>query len=242
LYDHRPLVDTPSGSGEAYKFWSLDLPVMVNLYRIGRTLLSDHTDSHASYLLDKKSFFTAKALNMAIPGGPKFEPLYQDMEAFDEDWNKFNDINKVVIRQQIRTEYKVAFPHLYTSLPRSVHIAPYHEPKNVYIRTDDPDLPAFYFDPLVNPVSSRTVYALQEVDERAALQFEPDRQSSLYAVVVAYYQSREHLCRFPGAARLDGYFHARQDPDPHDQLDPNLPCSFVAEDSRERYYGLVPGL
>ncbi|KAG8779467.1 pre-mRNA-splicing factor 8 [Ceratobasidium sp. 428] len=157
FYDHRPLVDTPSVSGEAYKFWSLDLPVMSNLYRIGRTLLSDHTDSNASYLFDKKSFFTAKALNMAIPSGPKFEPLYRDMDAFDEDWNEFNDINKVIIRQQIRTEYKVAFPHLYNSLPRSVHISPYHEPKNVYIRTDDPDLPAFYFDPLVNPVSSRAV-------------------------------------------------------------------------------------
>ena len=33
--------------------------------------------------------------------------------------------------------------------------APYHTPKNVYIRTDDPDLPAFYFDPLINPISLR---------------------------------------------------------------------------------------
>lgn len=78
------------------------------------------------------------------------------MEAFDEDWNEFNDINKIIIRQQIRTEYKVAFPHLYNSLPRSVHISPYHTPKNVYIRTDDPDLPTFYFDPIINPISSRT--------------------------------------------------------------------------------------
>ncbi|KAF8757846.1 U5 snRNA binding [Rhizoctonia solani] len=76
FYDHRPLVDTPAVSGEAYKFWSLDLPVMANLYRLGRTLLSDHTDSNASYLFDKNH---------------------------------------------------------------------------------DPDLPAFYFDPLVNPVSSRAV-------------------------------------------------------------------------------------
>ena len=30
-----------------------------------------------------------------------------------------------------------------------------HMPKNVYIRTDDPDLPAFYFDPLINPISLR---------------------------------------------------------------------------------------
>jgi len=27
-----------------------------------------------------KSFFTAKALNLAIPGGPKFEPLVKDRE------------------------------------------------------------------------------------------------------------------------------------------------------------------
>src|SRR5260221_10877532 len=84
------------------------------------------------------------------------------MDAFDEDWNEFNDINKIIIRQQIRTEYKVAFPHLYNSLPRSVQISPYHVPKNVYIRTENPDLPAFYFDPLINPISSRAFSAKVE--------------------------------------------------------------------------------
>jgi pre-mRNA-processing factor 8 len=155
FYDARPLIDTPHVNGPSYNYWSLPLPVMANLYRLGRTLLSDHTDINASYLFDKNSFFTAKALNMAIPGGPKFEPLYRDMDNYDEDWNEFNDINKVIIRQQIRTEYKVAFPHLYNSLPRSVRISPYHATKNVFIRTDDPDLPAFYFDPLINPISLR---------------------------------------------------------------------------------------
>ncbi|KAI5981401.1 NUC069, PrP8 N-terminal domain-containing protein [Pisolithus albus] len=153
--DSAPLVDTPAVNGPSYRYWSLTLPVMANLYRFGRALLSDQPDNNASYLFDKKSFFTAKALNMAIPGGPKFEPLHRDMDMFDEDWNKFNDINKVIIRQQIRTEYKVAFPHLYNSLPRSVHLSPHHYPKNVYIRTDDPDLPAFSFDPLINPISLR---------------------------------------------------------------------------------------
>jgi hypothetical protein len=33
----------------------------------------------------------AKALNMAIPGGPKFKPLYRDMDTFDEDWIEFNN-------------------------------------------------------------------------------------------------------------------------------------------------------
>ena len=45
-----------------------------------------------------EAFITAKSLNMAIPGGPKFEPLFRDMDARDEDWNEFNDINKLIIR------------------------------------------------------------------------------------------------------------------------------------------------
>ncbi len=44
---------------------------------------------------------------MCIPGGPKFEPLFRDMDTRDEDWNEFNDINKLIIRSPIRTEYKV---------------------------------------------------------------------------------------------------------------------------------------
>jgi len=145
-------VDTPAINGPSYRYWQLTFPVITNLYRLGRTLLSDQPDDNASYLVDKNAFFTAKALNIAIPGGSKFEPLYCDMDVFDEDWNKFNDANKVIIRQQIYTKYKVAFSHLYNSLLRSVHLSPYHAPKNVDIRTDDPDLPAFYFNPIINPI------------------------------------------------------------------------------------------
>jgi pre-mRNA-processing factor 8 len=157
FYDPKPLIDTPQVNGSSYKYFQLTLPQMSNLYRIGRQLLSDYSDNNAFYLFDQKAFFTAKSLNIALPGGPKFEPLFRDTDTYDEDWNEFNDINKVIIRGIIRSEYKVAFPHLYNSLPRSVHIGVYHEPKNVYIKTDDPDLPAFYFDPLINPISQRVV-------------------------------------------------------------------------------------
>jgi pre-mRNA-processing factor 8 len=159
FYDHKPLSDNPRYvNGPSYKTWSLDLPKMSALHRIGKTLLSDFDtagDRNYHYLFDDKSFFTAKALNVAIPGGPKFEPLFTDVEDHNADWDEFNDIRKVIIRHQIRTEYKVAFPHLYNSRPRSVHLGVYHEPRNVYVRTDDPDLPAFYFDPVLNPISSR---------------------------------------------------------------------------------------
>ncbi|CAG8556682.1 15709_t:CDS:10 [Gigaspora rosea] len=155
FYDHKPLVDTKFVNGPTYRRWKLNLPIMSTLYRLAHQLLSDLTDSNYFYLFDLKSFFTAKALNMAIPGGSKFEPLYRDMDTADDDWNEFNDINKIIIRQPIRTEYKIAFPFLYNSLPRSVHVSWYHEPSVVYIRSEDPDLPAFYFDPIINPISSR---------------------------------------------------------------------------------------
>ena len=48
---------------------------MSTLYRLGNQLLTDLVDQNYFYLFDLKSFFTAKALNLAIPGGPKFEPL-----------------------------------------------------------------------------------------------------------------------------------------------------------------------
>lgn len=50
------------------------------------------------YLFEPNAFITAKSLNMCIPGGPKFEPLFRDMDTRDEDWNEFNDINKLIIR------------------------------------------------------------------------------------------------------------------------------------------------
>lgn len=72
----------------------------------------------------------------------------------DDDWNEFNDINKIIIRQPIRTEYKLAFPYLYNSRPRDVRMPKYHDPTCCYVKTEDPDMPAFYFDPVINPISA----------------------------------------------------------------------------------------
>ena len=43
-------------------------------------MISDIVDRNYYYLFDLKSFYSAKALNMAIPGGPKFEPLYRNID------------------------------------------------------------------------------------------------------------------------------------------------------------------
>lgn len=156
FYDHRPLLDTPHVNGPSYRRWNLTLPQMATLYRLSHQLLSDVVDKNYFYLFDLNSFLTAKALNVAIPGGPRFEPLYKDIDPNDEDFSEFNSIDRIIFRSPIRTEYRVAFPYLYNSLPRSVRVSWYSYPQVVYVRSD-PNLPAFYFDPVINPISSRSV-------------------------------------------------------------------------------------
>ena len=78
FYDFKPLGDTKFVNGTSYKTWQLQLPQMATLYRLANQLLTDLVDENYFYLFDMKSFFTAKALSMAIPGGPKFEPLIKD--------------------------------------------------------------------------------------------------------------------------------------------------------------------
>ncbi|KAJ8465852.1 hypothetical protein OPV22_028404 [Ensete ventricosum] len=175
FYDHKPLVKTKLINGPSYRRWHLSLPIMANLHRLAGQLLSDLIDRNYFYLFDMESFFTAKALNMCIPGGPKFEPLYRDMEKGDEDWNEFNDINKLIIRQPLRTEYRIAFPHLYNNRPRKVKLSVYHTPMIMYIKAEDPDLPAFYFDPLINPISS-----INKVDRRERRVHEVDDEDDFY--------------------------------------------------------------
>ncbi|RAH52776.1 pre-mRNA processing splicing factor 8 [Aspergillus piperis CBS 112811] len=157
FYDHRPLLDTPHVNGPSYKSWNLTLPQMATLYRLSHQLLSDVVDQNYFHMFDLNSFFTAKALNVAIPGGPRFEPLYKDIDPNDEDFSEFNAIDRIIFRAPIRTEYRVAYPFLYNTLPRSVKVSWYSHPQVVYVRTDDPNLPAFYFDPVINPISSRSV-------------------------------------------------------------------------------------
>ena len=157
FYEHRPLLDTPHVNGPSYKEWNLTLPQMATLYRLSHQLLSDLVDKNYFHMFDLPSFETAKALNVAIPGGPRFEPLYKDVDPNDEDFGEFNAIDRIIFRAPIRTEYRVAFPYLYNSLPRSVKLSWYSHPQVVYVRAEDPSLPAFYFDPIINPISSRAV-------------------------------------------------------------------------------------
>lgn len=112
FYEHKPLLGTRHINGSTYRNWELDIAQMADLYRFGNQLLSEIPDENYFYLFDLNSFYTAKAINLALPGGPKFEPLVKLNQA-DEDWNEFNDIEKIIIRQPIKSEYRIAFPYLY---------------------------------------------------------------------------------------------------------------------------------
>ena len=99
FYDPKPLEFTDHVNGSSYKRWTLTVPIMATLYRLAGQLVSDLLDPNYFHLFDRRSFFTAKALNLAIPGGPKFEPLFRDHDADEDDWNEFNDINKIAARR-----------------------------------------------------------------------------------------------------------------------------------------------
>lgn len=157
FYDHQPLLDTSHVNGPSYKTWNLTLPQMASLFRLSRPLVSDVVDRNYFYLFELKSFLTAKALNVALPGGPRFEPLYKDIDPNDEDFGEFNAMDRIIFRNPIRTECRVSYPYLYNSLPRSVHLSWHSHPQVVYSRTEDHNLPAFYFDTSINPISSRAV-------------------------------------------------------------------------------------
>lgn len=156
FYDSKPLVGTPFVNGLSYRNYRLNLPIMTTLHRLASQLLSDIIDPNYYYLFDKHAFYTTKALNVVLPGGPKFEPMKVDgvstKELDDDDWNEFNDINKLIVRRQIRTEYRVAYPHLYNNLPRGVGLSVYHVPHVMYTKPEDPDLPAYCYDPMLNVI------------------------------------------------------------------------------------------
>lgn len=55
--------------------------------------------------------------------------------------------------------------HLLSVSPQ-VRLSSYHYPLSMYIKTEDPDLPAYYYDPLIHPIpaykSRRTALRAEE--------------------------------------------------------------------------------
>ena len=156
MYDGKPLMDDPNiVNGDSYRLWNLDLAKMACLYRLSKPILSERSGLTNVHLFDKNALFTAKSLNVALPGGPKFEPLFKDKSEnlATEDFTEFNSIDRIIIRIPVRTEYKVAFPYLYNSFVKGVHVSWYHDPVKCYVESSDPVATSFTFQHYFNSIT-----------------------------------------------------------------------------------------
>lgn len=171
LYDEKPLIDDLDFvNGESYRKYNLNINTMANLQRLATPLIHDEQlDPNYFYLFDKESLFTAKALNIALPGGPKFEPLYKTENPEEEDFNEFNSLDRIIFRSPIKSEYKVAFPYLFNSLVRSISLPIYHHPTVLFTKTDDPEIPVFHFNSDYNQIHPKigttNIYEFEDFDQ-----------------------------------------------------------------------------
>lgn len=166
FYDEKPLVEhLKLINGPSYRSWSLPLQTMANLHRVASPVLGDIVDPNYYYLFSKESFFTAKSLNVSLPGGPKFEPLFKEKTNNPEleDFTEFNSIDRIIFRIPIRTEYKVSFPYLYNSFVKQVHVTPYHHPINCAVEINE-DRPAFGFHESLNSITPHSFSTSEEDD------------------------------------------------------------------------------
>eukprot|EP00767_Chilomastix_cuspidata_P003217 gnl/Chilomastix_cuspidata/3332.p1 GENE.gnl/Chilomastix_cuspidata/3332~~gnl/Chilomastix_cuspidata/3332.p1 ORF type:complete len:3611 (-),score=172.86 gnl/Chilomastix_cuspidata/3332:1097-11722(-) len=157
FYDHRPLVDDRRFvSGEGYRSYRLPLNVLSTLHRLASPLVADFRDKNELVLFDLEHLSNSKALSIALPGAPKFEPLFKPDDdrvgGEDEDWDDFNDINKIIVRSQIRTEHRLAYPFLYNSRPREVKLPKSADPLTMYIPPEKIEGPALEFSSYLTPL------------------------------------------------------------------------------------------
>ncbi|KAG9389487.1 PROCN (NUC071) domain [Carpediemonas membranifera] len=123
IYESMPLLGTPFVNGPSYKTWRLPVDVMLQLYLNTAAFHQFAPSMDArTFLFNLQTFENTKALNLAVPGGPKFEPLHKDDGT--ADWSEFSTAEKVLFRRPLRTEYQVHLPHLYNDRPRGVKPMP----------------------------------------------------------------------------------------------------------------------
>ena len=139
------------------------------LCRLSRVLLSDATDSNSRYMFDENTFVTAKTQNTVIPGGPRYMP--PATVSADPELSEFNDCQKTIYRQPVKPQHPVAYPNLYNAQAEYSASSVLHEPALCYLRSSDPDLPTFTFDPLIHPIPM--CVSEESVHECAPIAFKP---------------------------------------------------------------------
>lgn len=126
------------------KKWTLDLSKQTEYYSLSKPLLATKSDE---YLFDEQSLETAKALNVALPGGPKFEPLF---EPDHDDISEFNAPDRIIFRSPIKTEHQIAFPEMYNSRTRKVKLSKYQNQLDIATHSNN-----FELAPEINKIPRR---------------------------------------------------------------------------------------
>lgn len=139
------------------------LATLETLFRHASSILPQLDDPNYYYLWDLKSFYAAKAMHLAIPRGPKFEPPEALKTARgDDDWTIFNDLRRIIHRDNPRkprftmlTERQIAFPFLYGTVTKDVKVlGMYHYPSSSRVENEDPELPCFLYHPSFHPIKA----------------------------------------------------------------------------------------
>ncbi|MCH0629904.1 hypothetical protein JNB11_08040 [Kocuria palustris] len=180
MYEKRPLVDDRDYvNGPLYRKWKLDLDTMAELYQAAQSLIDPGDKVPHPYLFDKLAFATAKALNVAIPGGPKFEPLYREHTNNPEleDYTEFNSLDRVIWRQPRRTEYQVAYPSLHNDFVKLVTPGRYHPNLDLGGAVTDHGPNAFGFGALMNLIHENT-HSNQTKDDDIVVKAIPPLENS----------------------------------------------------------------
>lgn len=186
MYEHAPQPSAPNEvAGTRHPRGYYFTPrVLEALHRHAVPLLPRLDDPNYRYLWNLPALYSAKAMHVAIPRGPKFEPspaMRARMRAMgadggEEDWTEFNDLRRVIHRDDPRkprftmlTERQIAFPFLYSAVVEGVRLAPYAYSPVVRVENEDPDIPCFAFHSSLNPMKAVERLATPADYERSML-------------------------------------------------------------------------
>lgn len=156
LWDAQPLRGTGAVRGERYsrKAYRLRQATLLELHGLASRVFPTGGDANARYLFDMDAFLAAKALGVALPGGPRFEPPPGLPDPAAEDVTEFNDMHCVLVRVPLRTEHVVAHPFVHGACTAGVPLCAHHRPA-MYYAPVDPSLPPYVFDERLHPISFR---------------------------------------------------------------------------------------
>lgn len=108
---------------DSYRKWELKNDDLLKLFDLSESLRNDIKDANYYNLFNIKIHKNAKALNVSIRDGAKFEPLFGKEDDEDmQDYTEFNSLDRFINRGHDRAEYKLYYPHLYNIRPRKLMV------------------------------------------------------------------------------------------------------------------------